>query len=65
MVAKRRGVLVALIIGSIVGGTGSATIMSAAASSRATHEKTETAQREAFESAPSPAATAGNAPVGS
>jgi hypothetical protein len=45
MVSTRRGVIIALIIGSIVGGTASATILSAASASQANHEKIETAQR--------------------
>jgi hypothetical protein len=49
MVSARRGVIVALIIGSIVGGAGGATIISAASASQATHERTETAQREVLE----------------
>jgi hypothetical protein len=47
MVSARRGVIIALIIGSIVGGTASATILSAASASQAGREKIETAQREA------------------
>ena len=45
MVSTRRGVIIALIIGSIVGGTASATILSAASASQANQEKIETAQR--------------------
>jgi len=54
MVSARRGVTVALIIGSIVGGTAGATIISAASASQAGHEHAETAQREALERASSP-----------
>jgi hypothetical protein len=43
MVPARRGVIVALIIGSIVGGTAGATIVTAA--SHTTHERVENAQR--------------------
>jgi type II secretory pathway component PulJ len=43
MVSKRE-VLVALIIGSIIGGTASATILDAASASQARHERSETAQ---------------------
>ena len=51
MVSKRRGVLVALIIGSIIGGTGGATIMHAASASQGSHEREETAQVQAYEHA--------------
>jgi type II secretory pathway component PulJ len=44
MVSKRRGVLVALIIGSIIGGTASATILDASSASQAIHERSESAQ---------------------
>ena len=44
MVSKRRGVLVALIIGSIIGGTASATILDASSASQSSHERAETAQ---------------------
>ena len=40
MVSKRRGVLVALIIGSVIGGTAGATIVDAA-SSQSGHEQAE------------------------
>jgi hypothetical protein len=43
MVPMRRGVIVALIIGSIVGGTAGATIITAA--SHSTHERVENAGR--------------------
>ena len=53
MVSKRRGVLVALIIGSIVGGTAGATIMDAASASQTTHEHADSAQLRAHERAES------------
>jgi hypothetical protein len=51
MVSKRRGVLVALIIGSIIGGTAGVTIMDAAATSQGSHEHAETAQVQIYEHA--------------
>jgi type II secretory pathway component PulJ len=51
MVSKRRGVLVALIIGSIIGGTASATILEAAQASQSSHERAETAQVQTYERA--------------
>jgi hypothetical protein len=47
MVSKRRGVLLALIIGSIIGGTAGATILAASSASRSSLERHETAQRQA------------------
>jgi hypothetical protein len=46
MVSKRRGVLVALIIGSVIGGTASVTIMDAASASQSRHERAEAAQHQ-------------------
>jgi hypothetical protein len=51
MVSKRRGVIVALIIGSIIGGTASATILDAASASQSSHERAETAQVQTSEHA--------------
>jgi hypothetical protein len=48
MVPMRRGVIVALIIGSIVGGTAGATIITAA--SHSTHERIENAQHQTHDS---------------
>lgn len=42
MVSKRRGVLVALIIGSIIGGTAGVTIMDAAQASQSSHDHAQT-----------------------
>ena len=47
MVSKRRGVLVALIIGSIIGGTASATIINASSASQTSHARAKAAQRQA------------------
>ena len=41
MLSKRRGVLIALIIGSIVGGTAGATILDAASASQS-HDRAQT-----------------------
>jgi hypothetical protein len=49
MLSKRRGALVALIIGSLIGGTAGATILHASAASHSTRERAETAQRQAIE----------------
>jgi uncharacterized protein YceK len=51
MVSKGRGVLVALIIGSIIGGTASVTILDAAQASQSSHERAETAQVQTYEHA--------------
>ena len=51
MVSKRRGVLVALIIGSIIGGSAGVTIMDAASAAQGSHERAETAQIQAYERA--------------
>jgi len=51
MLSRAKGVLVALIIGSIIGGAASATIMTAASASQSSHERAETAQVQAHENA--------------
>lgn len=53
MASKRRGVLVALTIGSIVGGTAGATIMDAASASQAGNEHADSAHFQAHERAES------------
>ncbi len=51
MVSRRRGMLVALIIGSVIGGTAGVTIMDAASTSQSSHERAETAQVQLYEHA--------------
>lgn len=57
MLSKARGTIVALIIGSVIGGTAGVTIINAASASQSNHERSETAQVQTHESSAVQAST--------